>query len=45
MFRSGRVVLPNVREWLEDPPGCSEVVRRPYQMSGSGQVAFQMVWE
>ena len=36
MSGSGRESLPDVREWLEDSPGCSGVVRRPSLLAGSG---------
>ena len=29
--------LLNVREWSRGPPRCSEVVGRPFRMSGSGR--------
>ena len=29
MSGSGQEALPNVREWLVGPPGCSGVVGRP----------------
>ena len=31
-----------VREWSKDPLGCSEVVGRPSQMSGSGERPSRM---
>ena len=47
MFRSDQEALPNIREWLGDPPVCPGVVGstpvcpgmvgRPSQMSGKGQ--------
>ena len=55
MFGSGREALPDVREWLGDPPGypewseghsgCPGVVERPSQMSGSGRDALPEVRE
>ena len=52
MIGSGRVVLPDVREWsggppgclgwLGGPPGCPGVVRTSSRMSGSGRRPFQM---
>ena len=35
-IRGNQGALPDVREWLEDPPGCSGVVRRPSLLAGSG---------
>ena len=40
MSGSGRVALPDVREWSKGYPKCPEVVRRPYQMSRSGREAL-----
>ena len=47
MSGSGRMTLPDFREWLGGPPGCPGVVGRhswmsrsggrPSRMSGSGQ--------
>ena len=36
MFGSGRLALPDVREWSEDPLGYLRVVGRPSRMSRSG---------
>ena len=38
MSGSGRVALPNVREWSGGLPGCPGVVGRPSRMSESGLV-------
>ena len=53
MFESGRETFPNVREWLEGPPGCprevwrltrmSEVIRGPSWMSRSGRKSLSNV--
>ena len=32
----GRLAHPDIREWSGGPPGCSGLVGRPCQMSGSG---------
>ena len=55
MFESGREALPNVgrglkalpevREWLGDPPKCPGVVGRHSWMMGRGRKAFPNVWE
>ena len=45
MSGSGRVTLPDVREWSGGPPGCPGMVGRPSRMSGSGREAFPDVWE
>ena len=37
MSESGRDALPNVQEWLRDPPGSPGVVGNPSQMSRSGR--------
>ena len=36
MAGSSPEALPDIREWLEGPPGCLGVVGRPSQISGSG---------
>ena len=45
MSGSCQEVLPEVQEWLKDPPGCPGVVGRPTQMSGSGREALPNVQE
>ena len=45
MSRSGWEVLPDVREWTGDPPGCPEVVGKTSRMSGSGLEALPDVRE
>ena len=41
----GREALPDVREWLRGPPGCSGVVGRLSLKSGSGREALPNVRE
>ena len=45
MSESGCVALPDVWEWLGNPPNCPGVVGRPYWISGSGRVALPVVRE
>ena len=45
MSAIGPETLRDVRNWSGDPPGCSGVVGRPSQMSGSGREALPDVWE
>ena len=33
MFGNGHIAIPEVQEWLEDPPRCPGVVGSPSQMS------------
>ena len=40
MSESGREVLPDVRDWLGDPPRCPGVIERHTQMSASGREAL-----
>ena len=40
IFRIGREVLLEVREWSGGPVRCPEVVGRPSRVSGSGQEAL-----
>ena len=45
MSRSGREVLPDVREWSSGPLGCPGVVGRPSRMSRSCRESLQKVLE
>ena len=45
MSGSGRVALPDVREWLGDPAECPGVIERLSLMSGSGLEALPDVQE
>ena len=41
MSESGREALPDIRKWSGGPPGCPEVVERPFHMFGSGRESLQ----
>ena len=45
MSRSGREVIPDVREWSGGPARCPGVVGGPTRMSGSGREARPDVQE
>ena len=45
MSGRGREAFPNVREWSGVSPGCSSVVGRHSQMSGSDRKAVGDLWE
>ena len=42
---SGRVALPDIREWSGDPAKCLGVVGRPSRMSGIRLKSLLEVWE
>ena len=44
MSWSGRMAIPNVREWSEGPPKCPGVDGRTSWIFESGREAFRMSW-